>query len=249
MAHHQVLVARMAGAEPGAAEVGPDVGGDRAHAIVARRAAAGLHPEAARREVDLVVEHHHVGRARPCRSAWPRPRHGRCRCRRSAAAVSAPSPGRRASGSGPRRRARRTARARGRSPSAARSSGMAAKPMLWRFFAYFGLGIAESGEDQHGGRGEPPVRPIPRLAASASASASPLGASASASSSSSACRAEEVAIEATVASRSWATSSTPAGSAQIGRADRVADVEAGQVDDQLLGDAGRPAPSPPARGG
>jgi len=53
--HHQVLVAGMAGAEPGAAEVLADVGGDRAHAIVARRAAAGLHPEPARREEARVV--------------------------------------------------------------------------------------------------------------------------------------------------------------------------------------------------
>ena len=43
--------------------VGADLGGDRADAVVARRSAAGLHPETAGGQVDLVVEDHDVGRA------------------------------------------------------------------------------------------------------------------------------------------------------------------------------------------
>ncbi len=61
MAHHPVLVARMADAQPGAAEIGADMGGDRAHAVIAGRPAARLHPEAPGGQVDLVVEQDQVG--------------------------------------------------------------------------------------------------------------------------------------------------------------------------------------------
>ena len=80
----EALVAGMADAEADAGEVRPDVGGDRADAVVAGGAAAGLGPHPAGREVELVVEDGDVAglelvelRARRGRR---RPR-GSCRCR------------------------------------------------------------------------------------------------------------------------------------------------------------------------
>ena len=51
----------MADAEPDALVVGADRRIDRAQAVVAAIAAAGLDPELARREVEFVVDDGHVG--------------------------------------------------------------------------------------------------------------------------------------------------------------------------------------------
>ena len=59
---HQVLDAGMPDADAHAPEIGPDMGVDRADAVVPRRAAALLHPHLAELEVDLVIEHGEVVR-------------------------------------------------------------------------------------------------------------------------------------------------------------------------------------------
>ena len=41
----------------------PNMGRDRAQPVVSSNPASGLHPHLARREIDLVVEHHDVGKA------------------------------------------------------------------------------------------------------------------------------------------------------------------------------------------
>ncbi|MNX84031.1 hypothetical protein D3C86_1158110 [compost metagenome] len=54
--HDQMALARMADAHAAPAEVGAQVADQAADAVLARCAAAGLHAEAARGQVDLVVE-------------------------------------------------------------------------------------------------------------------------------------------------------------------------------------------------
>ena len=60
---HEVLVAGMADADAHAAIVVAEMGIDVADAVVAAGAAALLDADLARRQVELVVEHHDVGRA------------------------------------------------------------------------------------------------------------------------------------------------------------------------------------------
>ena len=57
----QALVAGMTDAEADAGELRADMGGDRAQAVVAGVAAAGLDPDPAGREVELVVQDDHLG--------------------------------------------------------------------------------------------------------------------------------------------------------------------------------------------
>ena len=59
---HHLLDAGMADADAHAAIIVADMRGDRAQPVVAGDAAAGLDPHLGGREVDLVVEHHDVGR-------------------------------------------------------------------------------------------------------------------------------------------------------------------------------------------
>ena len=59
---HQILIARMSDADSYAAILVADMGADRTQAIMARGAAADLHPQLAGRKIDLGVEHQGVVR-------------------------------------------------------------------------------------------------------------------------------------------------------------------------------------------
>ena len=79
LVRHQILAAGMADADAHAHIVVADMGGDRAQAVMAGDAAAGLHPHLAGDEIELVMEHDRRRQGRACRSAPPRRPRGRTR--------------------------------------------------------------------------------------------------------------------------------------------------------------------------
>ena len=62
---HQVLVARMTYSDSDALVLAADVGRDGPQPVMARVAAADLDAHLARREVELIMKHNHIGGLEP----------------------------------------------------------------------------------------------------------------------------------------------------------------------------------------
>src|SRR5437868_732610 len=60
MRHHEILVAGMADAQAHAPVMRPDMGADRAQAVIAGMTAAELHPDLAGGKIDFIVEDGHL---------------------------------------------------------------------------------------------------------------------------------------------------------------------------------------------